>query len=77
MLVTVEPGKDFVYPTNGATEPAVGGDGLAAEAEYELTELVLAERQPYVHEEDVFIAAGVGVFDGMPDGKFSGMHPCE
>jgi len=56
MLVTVEPGEDFVYPTNGTTEPAVGARGFPAEAKNKLTEGVLLEGQSHIHKEDVLIA---------------------
>ena len=50
-------------------EPAVGGHRLAAEAEDKIAEVVLAERQSDVDEEDVLAGLSVGMLDGLPDGE--------
>ena len=55
-------------------KPTVAAGGLATKTQNKLSECVSAERQSYVHEEDVLIAFCVRIFDGVPDGDFCWMQ---
>ena len=64
----------MVDPSDGNTEPAVGADLLATEAENEVAIGVLAERQAYIHKPDVPVASSMGGLDGSPHGDGIGVE---
>ena len=72
MSVAVNPGKQRIDPLYRTAEPSIGADWFSPEAQDKVAELVFAEGQPHVHEEDVLISVLMGMLDGMPDGQFPG-----
>ena len=74
LLVAIYPRQDGIYPADGAAEPAVCADGLAAEAKDELAKGIVGGGQADVEEVDVLEASAVGIFDGVPERQLIGVN---
>ena len=73
-LFSIQPREDLVDPTDTETEPTESALLLTAEAQDELAERILLERQSNIHEAHVVTPPLITVLHRVPDGHHVGMH---